>query len=327
MSIPISMMVDDSAPLINVHWWHVAEEQRTNRPMAASGEPVVRTIPVDFVGHFADIIGKWGMRGKFSVLPYPAGLGKISEGWPGCDTKALSEWIETVRTRIVPLMDITPEIVTHAKTLDLDTFKLLDENERDWARHETERTLTPYVASALRFLNEVGLEATGVTSPWDFGREVEDDYGGAICRAMKEVNGRGQSWYFLHIDGEATEFRSRVVARHGGEWLVSVFSQCKDYILETMGKPHDSAEYVRSIADRYLTESGRGGRLAELFRAGTPMVCHTHWQSLYSNGRRTGLRVLDEVGRRIASVWGEDVRWVKCCELATLVAADHPSLH
>ncbi len=44
------------------------------------------------------------------------------------------------------------------------------------------------------------------------------------------------------------------------------------------------------------------------------------WQSLYSNGRGTGLRVLDEVGRRVAVAWGEDVRWLRCSDLASAAA-------
>ena len=111
-----------------------------------------------------------------------------------------------------------------------------------------------------------------------------------------------------------------MVLREGNEWLVSSVSQCGDHIWETMETQDDSLAYVRSVADRYLTEDGGQGRLAELFHAGTPMVFHTHWQSLYSNGRGTGLRVLDELGRRIAGAWGEDVRWLKCSGLASEVA-------
>ena len=321
MSVPISLIVDDPAPLINVYWWHAAEHQQSDSPKHKSGEPVAQTVPVDFLRQFAEAIGRWGIRGKFSVLPYPAGLGKIGEGWPGCDGNALSLWIETVRSQVMPLMDITPEILTHAKALDLDTFGLLDENERDWASHQTEATLTPYIAAALRLLNEVGLGATGVTSPWDFGKQVEDDYRLAIRRAMKQVNGRGQTWYFLHTDARATDLRSSAVSRDGDDWLVSIVSQCGDHIWETMEKQDDSLAYVRSVADCYLTEDGGQGRLAELFHAGTPIVFHTHWQSLYSNGRRTGLRVLDELGRRIAGAWGSEVRWLKCSDLASEVAA------
>ncbi len=321
MSLPISLIVDDPAPLINVYWWHAAEHQKTDRPKLKSGQAVVQTMPVDFLRRFVEVIARWGIRGKFSVLPYPAGLGKISEGWPGSDTKALFQWVETARSRVMPLMDITPYILTNAKALDLDTYRLLDENERDWASHQAEATLTPYIAAALRFLNEVGLEATGVTSPWDFGAQVENDYRLAIRRAMKQVNDRGQTLYFLHTDARATDLRSSVVSRDGDEWLVSIVSQCGDHIWETMEMQDDSPAYVRSVADRYLTEDGNQGRLVELFSAGTPMVFHTHWQSLYSNGRRTGLRVLDEVGRRIACAWGKDARWLKCSDLASEVAA------
>ena len=322
MSLPIALIVDDPAPLINVFWWHAAERQQASSPTLNSGEPVAQTVPVDFLHRFAEVIEKWGIRGKFSVLPYPAGLGKISEGWRGCDTDALSRWIETARRRVMPLMDITPEILTHAKALDLDSFGLLDENERDWASHQSEATLTPYIAAALRFLNEVGLEATGVTSPWDFGLQVEDDYRQAIRRAMRQVNDRRHTWYFLHTDAQATHLRSSVVCRDADGWLVSIVSQCGDHIWETMETRDESLDYVRSVADRYLTEDGSEGRLAALFRAGTPIVFHTHWQSLYSNGRCTGLRVLDEAGRRIDRAWGSDVRWLKCSDLASEIAAN-----
>jgi hypothetical protein len=206
----MSLIVDDPAPLINVFWWHAAERQQSSSPTLNSGEPVVQAVPVEFLDRFVEVIQKWGIRGKFSVLPYPAGLGKISEGWPGA---------------------------------------------------------------------------------------------------------------------QATEFRSSVVWREGDEWLVSIVSQCGDHIWETMENRDDSAAYVRSVADRYLTEDGRAGRLAELFRAGTPMVFHTHWQSLYSDGRGTGLRVLDEVGRRVARAWGEEVRWLKCSDLASEVAAHVDEKH
>ena len=82
----------------------------------------------------------------------------------------------------------------------------------------------------------------------------------------------------------------------------------------------ESEDYVSRIADMWVTADGRGGRLAELFHAGTAAVFHTHWQSLYANGRRTGLRVLDEVGRRIADAWGADAAWTRCSDLAEQVA-------
>ena len=79
--------------------------------------------------------------------------------------------------------------------------------------------------------------------------------------------------------------------------------------------------YFQSIADAYLTADGRRGRLAQLHTAGTPMAMVTHWQSLFSNGRRTGLRILNEVCRRVQGSLGEQVQWTHCSELARIIAA------
>jgi hypothetical protein len=321
MSLPISLMVDDPAPIVNVFWWHAAASQKTDSPKQSSGELVAKYVPVDFLREYVDVIAEWGIKGKFSVLPYPGGLGKISEGWEGCDRKELAEWNAVARDDLMDSMDITPEIHTHAQALDIRTMTLLPENERDWASHQTEATLTPYIAAALRFLNEVGLEANGVTSPWDFGIQVEPDYQTAIRKSMSEVNGRDQTWYFLHVKADAMDFQSKVAWRDGDKWLVSIVSQGGDHFWRTMEDAQTDEAYVRSIADRSLKEDGKAGRLADLFHAGTPIVFHTHWQSLYSNGRRTGLKALAEVARRAKSLWGKEIEWVTCRELARRVAA------
>ena len=322
MRLPISLIIDDAAPLLNLFWWHAAERQRSQTPVLESGEPVARAMPMKFVADFAKVVEACDMRGKFSVVPFPAGLGRIRKGWPGCNRGALERWLNVARLYIAPRMDITPEMLTHTRAVELSSMTLLAENERDWATHQTETTLTPYIAAALRFLNEVGLKATGVTSPWNFGSAVEPEYQRAILNAMRNVNDCGRTWYFLHTDRESLEFRSRVVLREGEDWLVSIVSRCDDLIWPTMEMQEDSTEYARTVADGYLTRDGRSGRLARLFETRTPIIFHTHWQSLYSNGRRTGLRVLYEVGRRIQHAWGEKVRWVKCSELAKEIARD-----
>ena len=320
MSLPIALIVDDPAPLINVYWWHLAATQGREDPVLPTGEAVARSIPVDFLSDFTDLIARWEISGKFSVLPYPAGLGSIGDGWKGCDRRDLARWLDLVRSHVAPRMDITPEILTHARALDLDRMTLLPENERDWAQHQSAATLTPYIGYALQLLNEVGLPANGVTSPWDFGIEVEEEYQRAIHTAMKAVNGRGQTWYFLHQSSDLDP-QSRVVHREDDEWLVSIWSQVRDGFWSTMYEAGEDKSYIESVASYYLSEDGSSGRLTELKGAGTPMVLCTHWQSLFSNGRRTGLRALDEVCRRIHSVWGSEVQWTRCSDLAAQVAA------
>ena len=96
-------------------------------------------------------------------------------------------------------MDITPEILTHARALDLETMTPLSMNERNWTEEQTAATMTSYIARALKILQRVGLSPTGVTSPWDFGIGVEEEYRVAIRQARFGI-GVGQTWYFLHAD-------------------------------------------------------------------------------------------------------------------------------
>lgn len=320
MPLPLTIIIDDPAPLINVYWWHVAEEARTKAPALGTGEPIAKSIPVDFLEQFIDVVERWGVRGKFSVLPFPAALGPIDQGWPGCDEAELEHWIDLVKRRVMPTMDITPEILTHARALDLDTMRPLPINERDWAEQQTATTMTPYIGRALDILQRVGLSPTGVTSPWDFGSGVEDEYRTAIRQAMGAI-GIDRAWYFLHGDSVGTALRSHVAWRDGDRWLVSLWSQVDDYLWQTMETDRADEAYVSDVADAYLTEDGAAGRLAQLRAADTPMVLCTHWQSLFSNGRRTGLRILDEVGRRVQQCWPDQVRWTTCSDLASMIAS------
>jgi len=284
--LPLVCMIDNGAPCINLYWWHASEAQKTDKPLQDSGEPVLKRIPIDFLNEFVDVVKRWGIKGKFSLVPYPAGLGSIADKLEGYPKDEMDLWVRIVKEELIPLFDITPEILTHAKTLDLSTMTLLEENEREWSRHQTRESLMPYIAYALRILKDVGIDANGVTSPWDFGVDVEEEYRISILNAQKEVYGRGQTWYFLHMRTDDTIFHSRVFHPTGrkDEWVVSIVSQCGDFIWETMDRMDTDDDYVRSIVDRYME------RFSELIEAGIPVVFHTHWQSLFSNGRRTGLR-------------------------------------
>ena len=187
MGLPITLIFDDPAPLINVNWWHAGEAHEIDHPVLPSGEPVVRDVPVDFLRAFVDLISRWDTRINFLVLPYPVGLGEISADWESCDTHALNTWLDLVRTHVTPRMDITPENLIHSRTPDLDTLSPLPQNERDWAQHQTGATLPPYIGYALEILIEVDLDATGVTSPWNF--DIQDE---VCCRIHSTWNTKVQ---------------------------------------------------------------------------------------------------------------------------------------
>jgi hypothetical protein len=78
--------------------------------------------------------------------------------------------------------------------------------------------------------------------------------------------------------------------------------------------------YVNAVAGELLSASGDSGHLAALRAAGVPIVLLTHWQSLYSNGRYTGLRSFERVCERIAARWQGKTQWVTCSAFAQAVA-------
>lgn len=303
--LPVTVILDDPMPCRNPMWYmhpddgHVAE------------------VPNSFTERFVDVIARTGAAGKFSVVPCPGGQGRVDEGIPGVEDEDLAHFLRLVRERIAPRWDIGPEMLTHYKALDLATMCPLPEREDAWAAHQDEASLTAYISYALQILRNAGLEPTGVTSPWSFGCEVEEAYATAISTALREVCGVRRGWYFLHCDERAPSVAPRVMRLDpsAGTALVSIVSGCEqDFAWPTQGGE-------AAALDLLLTADGTGGRLAKLYAQGSPLVFHTHWQSLFSNGTGTGLDAFEEVCRRINRTWGPHIRWTSARELADYCAA------
>ena len=85
--------------------------------------PVVH--PESFTREWAEWCLENGVRGKFSVIPCPAGLGRIDEGLPMFSRDQQASWLSMCRECIVPNWDITPEMMTHSYVVDPDTCKPL----------------------------------------------------------------------------------------------------------------------------------------------------------------------------------------------------------
>ena len=319
--LPMCMIVDDPAPIINPLYYFRLQVGKMAEPKQQSGEAMPSKIPLELLERFAEAAARFGVKGKFSILAYPAGLGSILDGWEGADKKELEAWLRVARERVEPLFDITPEIMTHTLALDLDTKKLLPLSEHEWSQQQNEETLTRYITASLDILSRAGFDATGVTSPCDFGTKVEDAYARAVLGAERKVHGRSLTWYFLHTDTQPKGKPSHVFARDcTGGTVVSVVSKCGDFAWQTMESPDTSDDYVRSVADKYVTEDGTSGQLAALLNAGVPIVFHTHWQSLYSNGRFTGMKAIEIMFERVAGLWGSKVAWMKCSAFAERIA-------
>jgi hypothetical protein len=260
------------------------------------------------------------MRGKFSVLPYPAGLGSILEGWEGCDRAELAAWLELARTRIAPHFDITPEILTHTLALDLTTYTLLPQSEHDWMADRTIDELRHYMGAGLAILKEAGFQPTGITQPVAFNG-ARADYAQATLEAIRAIGGPPVTFFF--IDGyfdrpPVPDHEVVLLDRERGAAVISILAYCNDYFWPTQ---HITNQRAEQVVDGLLSADGRTGRLADLADAGAWLTLVCHWQTLYSDGSREGLKALDQAANRLARTYGSRLLWLTLSEIARYRAA------
>jgi hypothetical protein len=304
LRLPIFFIVDDPAPCLNLAYYEQYFERH------------VRDVPNSFTDAWADVVEEFGVRGKFSVLPVPAGIGRIDRPLPDVRPADQEEFLRIIRERVSPQMDICIEFLTHFQAWDLKRERPVDYTEKTMAPFTNRGHLTEYFIYGLRILNDLGLQPTGATSPGASCREIEWAYQGAIRDAVREVRGLPIAWYFLHVDDRSAVVLPRIMSLDAerGEACVTMVSAGNDPSWRTQWNEP-------SALDTLITADGQSGRLVELFRNGSVIGFHTHWQSLFSEGRATGLADLRITLSRIREHLGDRVLWMKCSELARAVAA------
>lgn len=320
---PFSFIVDDSTPCINPLYYYRLQVG----PSSPEYYSETKGIPNDLLVEFAKIVAESGVKGKFTVIPYPAGLGSIETWLEGYSVSEMREWLDIVRKNLLDNFDITAEMLTHTLALNLETNTVIPSAEQeDWHKKQSFETLVPYITRALQILRDARLEPNGVTSPGAFGYTIEGDYARAVLEAEKGVNGRKVAWYFLHTEEASKVVMPRLMYldRWKGEAVVSAVSCNDDWIWETM-KPEVRStwkeELIANYADKYVSADGRSGRLVEVLNAGSYVAFHTHWNSLFSNGARIGMKVMREVFRRINALLGDRIQWMKFSDVALFTAA------
>jgi hypothetical protein len=212
---PLALIVDDSCPVINLTYYWIkqrhawkARHQSGVPPDRWEGNPakvdrLSQTIPADFAIEWGEWCWENGIKGKFSLIPYPAGVARIDQGFSGFPEREFHQWMHIYRELIWPNFDLTPEMLTHTAVVDLKTFELTEEwEQREWVDPPVE-LLTDYIATAMELLDNVGIPCEGVTSPGAFGKRKEAAYARAALDASLQVNNDPRPFYFLWIQGDA----------------------------------------------------------------------------------------------------------------------------
>jgi hypothetical protein len=252
----------------------------------------------------------------------PGNKGDIINGLEGVPREELDEWLDTVKTRVVPEFTVGPEMLTHNWAVNLADGSAYDINENDWSKTQDRTTLTPYIAKALSILKDAGFDAIGATSHWMFGINVEEEYYAALSKAVYDVTGSKNAWVFLRGLRDTPNAKPWVALEEDGRTLIAIPPTTRDKMWQTIDSTETSDEYVNRIADELITADGKEGEYIRVLETGGFPILITHWQSLMSNGLGTGLRILDEVARRINEHLSDKVEWMTFREIMELVLAD-----
>ena len=310
---PVSLIIDDSAPIYADRLSPEAVAQRQ-----AAGQEVDWWT---FFDHLLALFDRYGVHGKFTVLPYHAEYGFADKLKSPVRRRQLREFVSVVQERMIPRFDIAPEIVSHDVVINPDTDQPLGVEEREhvWSQTQNEETLTKYIARALQALKKIGLPANGVTSPCDFGSRNEGNYARAIHGAMKAVGGPGLTWYFLHCESyHYHEPRLMWLDAEAGEAVVSVAGASG---ISDMGLTARFGKDVAAIVDEHITAEGEGGLLPRMIADRSYIVMYNHWWSLIDRGRETGLEVLEGMLPRLKKHYGAQMQWMQCSDIARYYAA------
>lgn len=262
-----------------------------------------------------------GVKGKLSLVPCIVSssgeiLGYVNKGIKGLPDNELAETLRLIREKAVKYFDITPEILTHSFVVDTESNKTLSEKEWEWSQSQDLETLTKYIAKALEILKDVGVVANGVTSPCDFGREVEGIYARAVLEAEKKIYGIKLTWYFLNVERCSRRVTPRLMYfdKESEEAVVSIPSCSKDHLAR-------SEDPFKSI-DNWISEDSSKGRLVDVYRNMSYIIFHTHWWSIQDE---ESIRALKETIARINRYF--NVVWMKCSQIARYFAATKTTKH
>lgn len=320
--VPLSLIIDDSTALVNLNYFFL-RDRNAHLGQSQRWEDVPVVTPESFTREWGTWCRDNGVRGKFSVVPNPANIGRLDHGLALFGPAQLESWLQMCREVIVPSFDITPEMLTHTYVLDLDTLQPLPSRiweQMEWREFQEADRVDEYIAFSCRILVNIGLMPQGVTSPGGFGGKSLDLYARVTGEGCRSVTGNPTPFFFQRVQSKDVLVDTPVwyPDRSAGTAVGEIIACTGDYTGSWTG-------YGEVDADYYITEDLAGGRLPAVIDAGSPCVLCSHWQGMYGmhDGDRRGFRTLQTVVERLRQrdPQGNVTRWRTCSEITNYACA------
>ena len=123
--VPVGLIIDDSTCLVNLNRFAMPQFNtawgRQKKAYHRNWKEWPVEIPDRFVRKFGEWCAEHGVKGKYSIVPFPACVGRLDRELPGWSRRELDQSIALVRDLMMPNWDIHPEMITHTRVIDLKT--------------------------------------------------------------------------------------------------------------------------------------------------------------------------------------------------------------
>ena len=332
--MPVAIIIDDSTCLVNLNRFAVPQFAAAWATRKAAGPRFEHNwrdwpheIPDSFVRKFAEWSMDRGVKGKYSVVPYPACVGRLDRVLPGWTNAELAASIQTVKEFVTPNWDIHPEMVTHTWVIDTKTGHPHPEQTPrfmenwEWSVGKSADELADYMAYALRILKAVGLPCEGITTPGGFGNMVMPALSQATLQSVRAVyENVPVPHYFRNLYDKGDRSVAPLVQYAAGldgddpHCVVSIIGCTGDW---TGG--WDNSEPVGT--DAFITPDLQSGRMVDVIARGEPAIMVCHWTGLHFNGQELGFKIFQEVERRLRERYGQQIVWMKLSAISRYWAA------
>jgi hypothetical protein len=325
--VPLSFIIDDSTCLVNLNRFAIPQFRAAWADGSYSQDwrkmPV--EIPDDFVRRFGEWCGEQGVKGKYSIVPYPACVGRLDRELPGWTVEEVEASLRLVRTLMMANWDIHPEMVTHTRVIDLSTGHPYPQRNLKfmenwyWTGGRSVDEIAAYLNYALTILKNVDLPCEGITTPGGFGNDALPQLAQASLEACRDVFRAEIPHYFRHAFSRGPESVAPRVEYVSG--LNGPDPKCVVSIIACTGDWTGNWDATQQPQpDRFMTPDLKAGRLVEVIEKGEPACLLAHWTGIHHNGAELGFRAFQEVVRRLHARY-DHLLWMKLSEIARYWAA------
>jgi hypothetical protein len=323
--VPVSLIIDDSTCLANLAHFCIPQFAEVFPDQYKQDwRSLPREIPDSFVREFGEWCHEHGIKGKYSIVPYPACVGWVDRDMPGWSRKELEQSLELVRALMMPDWDIHPEMITHTWVIDTKTGRPYAERSSrfmenwEWSAGKSADELADYLAYALRILKNAGLACEGITTPGGFGNRALSALSQATFESVHDVFGAEIPHYFRHLYTDATSVAPRVEFARD---LDGPSPSCVVSIIGCTGDWFGGWDGLElGHVDQFITEDGQNGRLPEVIARGEPAIMVCHWPGIYYNGQKLGYEIFKQIVARLTASY-DHLIWMKLSEIARYWAA------